>query len=304
MRAVVNRSDSSTSVEIKEVQEPRPQPDEALVSVRAFSINRGELRLLASRPEGWRPGQDVAGLVERPAEDGSGPPAGSRVVGLVEWEGWAEKVSVRTARMAVLPESVEFTDAATLPIAGITALRTLRLGGNLLGRRVIVTGASGAVGGMQVQLVVAAGARVTGVARKAKQDLVRELGADECVGSIGESEGLFDLILESVGGASLAEAIASITPRGIIVILGNSSREPTEINFADFRGHEFARLQDYHSFASVGDTAADLELLAGMLADGTLDARVGHLAPWTDLELALERLQKREVTGKAVLEIN
>jgi NADPH2:quinone reductase len=271
MRAVVKQSESPAAVAIEEFDDPRPEPDQALVSVRAFSVNRGELKLLETRPEGWRPGQDIAGTVEGAARDGSGPPAGSRVVGLVEGSGWAERVVVSTDRLAVLPDGVDFTDAATLPIAGLTALRTLRLAGNLLCRRVLVTGASGAVGGFQVQLAAASGARVMGVARRDKRALVRSLGAGDCVSSTGESEGLFDLILESVGGDSLRDAIAHVAPGGTIVLLGNSSRDPTEISFSDFFGHEAARLQIYHSYVSEGDHVADLELLLDMLAGGTLD---------------------------------
>jgi NADPH:quinone reductase len=303
MRAVVKQSESPAAVAIEEFDDPRPEPDQALVSVRAFSVNRGELKLLETRPGGWRPGQDIAGTVEGAARDGSGPPAGSRVVGLVEGSGWAERVAVSTDRLAVLPDGVDFPAAATLPIAGLTALRTLRLAGNLLGRRVLVTGASGAVGGFQVQLAATSGAFVVGVARRDKQTLVRSLGAGSCVASVGESQGLFDLILESIGGDSLREAIGQIAPGGTIVLLGNSSRVPTEISFSNFVGHEAARLQIYHSYFSKGDHAADLELLLDMLASGKLDARVDHLAPWSELGDALERLRNRAVTGKVVLEI-
>src|SRR6266550_7702419 len=79
---------------------PTPAADEALVAVRAFSINHGELALLKTRTNQWRPGQDVAGVVVEPAADGSGPPPGSRVVALVEEAGWAELAPVPTARFS------------------------------------------------------------------------------------------------------------------------------------------------------------------------------------------------------------
>src|SRR5260370_784426 len=128
----------ATPAEIREVAEPSASPDEAIVEVHAFSLNRGELRLLATRPEGWRPGQDVAGVVIRQAADGSGPPDGSRVVALVDEGGWSQRVAASTAHMATLPDDVSFAAAATLPIAGITALRTLRYGGVLLGLRLLL----------------------------------------------------------------------------------------------------------------------------------------------------------------------
>jgi NADPH:quinone reductase-like Zn-dependent oxidoreductase len=159
MRALVATGDSRTLLEMREVEEPAPSPNEALVEVRAVSINRGELRLLAARPEGWRPGQDVAGVVRRAAQNG-GPPEGTRVVGLVDQAGWAERVAAPLSRLAPLPEAVSFAAAATLPIAGLTALRALRLGGALLGRSVLITGATGGVGHLAVQLAARSGARV------------------------------------------------------------------------------------------------------------------------------------------------
>ncbi len=75
MLAIVNTPKGSAPVELREVPEPQPAPNEALVEVRAFSLNRGELRLFQIRPEGWRPGQDISGVVLRAAADGSGPRA-------------------------------------------------------------------------------------------------------------------------------------------------------------------------------------------------------------------------------------
>ncbi len=152
MLALVLTQRPDTPAEIREVAEPSASPHEAIVEVHAFSLNRGELRLLATRPEGWRPGQDVAGVVIRQAADGSGPPDGSRVVALVDEGGWSQRVAASTAHMATLPDDVSFAAAATLPIAGITALRTLRYGGFLLGRRVLITGAAGGVGRFAVEL--------------------------------------------------------------------------------------------------------------------------------------------------------
>ncbi len=163
MLALVNTPSAPIPVELNEVPEPVPMPDEAIVEVHAFSLNRGELALFASRPEGWRPGQDVAGVVVQPAADGSGPEKGTRVVAWVDGAGWSQRVAAPTARMAVLPDNVSFASAATLPVAGLTALRTLRQGGALLGQRVLITGAAGGVGRFAVQLATLAGAEVTGV---------------------------------------------------------------------------------------------------------------------------------------------
>src|SRR5216117_2851572 len=136
MKALVNTSEGLV---IKTTTDPIPTASQALVAVRAFSVNRGELALLAARTEDWRPGQDIAGVVVEPAADGSGPTAGARVMALAEDSGWAELAAVSTARMAELPDSVDIEHAAALPLAGRAALNTLRIGGNLIGKRVLIT---------------------------------------------------------------------------------------------------------------------------------------------------------------------
>src|SRR5947208_492879 len=134
MLAIVNTPGGPEPVAIRAVAEPEPRPNEALVEVHAFSLNRGELRLFQVRPEGWRPGQDIAGVVLRVAADGSGPAVGTRIVALCDWEGWAERAAVPTHRMAPIADNVSFAAAASLPVAGLTALRSLRHGAPLLGK--------------------------------------------------------------------------------------------------------------------------------------------------------------------------
>src|SRR6202030_939909 len=203
MLAVVNSSNAAAPVEWREVPEPQPAPNEALVEVRAFSLNRGELRLLQVRPEGWRPGQDISGVVLRAAADGNGPRAGERVVALTDNAGWAERAAVPAHRMAVLPHNVLIEEAAALPVAGLTALRTLRHGAPLLGKRVLINGAAGGVGNLAVQLAARARARVTAVAGSAERAKVLDgLGAGEIVTSIDDAQGRFELILEAAGGTS------------------------------------------------------------------------------------------------------
>src|SRR5262249_59689582 len=106
--ALVISADSPTRWRLADLGEPQLAPNAALISVRASSVNRGELRLLAIRPNGWRPGQDVAGVIERAAADGSGPAVGARIAALVDQAGWAERVAVPTDRIAVLPDDVSF----------------------------------------------------------------------------------------------------------------------------------------------------------------------------------------------------
>jgi NADPH:quinone reductase-like Zn-dependent oxidoreductase len=304
MLAVVTTPNGTAPVELREVPEPQPAPNEALVEVRAFSLNRGELRLLQIRPEGWRPGQDISGVVVQSAGDGSGPKAGARVVALTDYAGWAERAAVRAHRMAVLPDNVLIEEAAALPVAGLTALRTLRHGAPLLGKRVLVTGAAGGVGHLATQIAARSGARVTALVGGPERG--RHLrGADEIVEGIDKAQGLFALILESAGGASLASAIAHIEAKGTIVVFGNSSGEPTPISFRDFAEHANARVQSFSYFTSEAEErfAPDLALLVSLVADGSLKPQLVERS-WRDIAQIGPQLRDRRIHGKAVFRID
>ncbi|HEV2335590.1 MAG TPA: zinc-binding dehydrogenase [Stellaceae bacterium] len=305
MLAIVNTPGGPEPVAIQQVAEPELRPDEALVAVHAFSLNRGELRLFQVRPEGWRPGQDIAGVVLRAAADGSGPAAGTRVVALCDWEGWAERAAVPVKRMAPIADTVSFAAAAALPVAGLTALRSLRHGAPLLGKRVLVTGAAGGVGNLAVQLAARSGARVTAIVGSAERGRVLDgLGAAETLTAIEDAQGRFELILEAAGGASLKAAIERVAHRGTIVVFGNSSGEPTPFTFRDFAEHQNARIQGFHYFTSEAEErfAPDLALLAGLVADGSLRPRIAEHG-WRELPRVGPLLRDRRIPGKAVFHI-
>jgi NADPH2:quinone reductase len=191
-----------------------------------------------------------------------------------------------------------------LPVAGLTALRSLRHGAPLLGKRVLITGAAGGVGHMAVQIAAKSGARVTAVVGGAERG--RHLrGAVEIVEGIDRAKGPFALILESAGGASLAAAIARIEARGTVVIFGNSSGEPTSVNFRDFSEHPNARIQSFSYFTSEPEDrfAPDLALLAALVGDGSLKpVLVEH--SWRDIAKVGPELRDRHIAGKAVFRID
>jgi NADPH:quinone reductase-like Zn-dependent oxidoreductase len=280
-------------------------PHEAVVEVRAYAINPGELYLLQQRPEGWTPGQDIAGLVVTPAADGSGPSAGTRVVGLAEAGGWSERVAVPTHRMAPLPDKVSFADAGALPVAGLTALRTLRTGGPLLGRRVLVTGASGGVGHFAVQLAKVAGARVTGlVSGPHRIEALRSLGIEDVVtdGQLDDHTGPFDVSVDGVGGHVLVDVIHRAAPGGTVTAYGLASGQPSSLTFADFAQGPFARLIGFFIYRSGEETfGEDLGYLAGLVGDGRLHVQTGVRWDWSRTVEAVDALGQRKVTGKAVL---
>jgi len=304
MRAIIGTPGGpSRTALIADAPEPAPAPDEALVAVEAFSLNRGELALLASRPAGWRPGQDIAGTVLAPAADGSGPAAGTRVAAVVDGAGWAERAAVPVRALAVLPEGVDLAAAATLGVAGRTALRTVALGGSLLGRRVLVT-AAGAVGRFQIQLAALAGAEVTVVSRR--PDAAPELldqGAAGVVATAGDAAGLFDLVLDNVGGRTLAAAVSKVAPGGTVVLIGVADPEPAQLTLTGFFGHENAVIRSYFSYAQPGPAGDDLATLAGLLADKRLRAPIGLHVSWDQTSDALDALARGKVDGKAVLDI-
>lgn len=305
MKALVNTPKGSAPVELREVPEPSPAPHEALIAVHAFSLNRGELTLMRIRPEGWQPGQDISGIVLKAAADGSGPKEGTRVVGLVDWNGWAERAAVSTHRIAALPDNVGFGAAAALPVAGLTALRTLRHGAPLLGRRVLITGAAGGVGNLAVQLATAAGAEVTAIARGARGRPLAALGASQVIEEIGKASGKYWLILESAGGASLKAALGLLEPKGTVVIFGNSSGEETALSFRDFGTANNSRIQSFHSFNSGPEEAfaPDLALLAGLVGKGKLKPQIEEHG-WDDFAAVAKALGERRVEGKAIFRVD
>jgi NADPH:quinone reductase-like Zn-dependent oxidoreductase len=295
---------------LREVDAPNPLPTEALVRVHAISLNRGEVRNAMNATTVIRPGWDVAGVVEQAAADGSGPPQGARVVGFLTSGGWAELASVPTHALAELPEGVSFTQAATLPIAGLTALYALERGGGLIERPVLITGASGGVGLFAVQLARLSGARVVGAFRQANhEEPVRELGAQEVVIgdelALAKAFGPYHLILESVGAASLGTALTLLAPQGTCVLFGASAAGEVSFTPGPFFRTGGTSLYGFFIFDEVKRQPAGqgLARLVRLIAEKRLHPRVELEAPWTDIAEVARQLMDRRYPGKAVLSV-
>src|SRR6266516_4079689 len=296
-RAVVVDPEAPGRLVIKPVPDPAPDRGEAVVRVRAISLNRGEVRRAGQAAAGWRPGWDLAGEVEQAAANGSGPRVGARVVGLLPEGAWAERVAVPTHALAELPDKVTFSQAATFPVAGLTALYALEKGGLLLGRRVLITGATGGVGDFAVQLARLAGAHVTANARRADQvSALRQLGAhDVTVGDEILASPKYDLILESVGGRTLGTALAALERGGTCVTFGVSAASEVTFDARSFFAGGRATLYGFYLFVEVGQQPAGIGLrrLAQLVAAGQLTPHVSVERPWKEIAQVAQDLIAR-----------
>ena len=312
MKAVVVDPNAPGRLVLREFEPPKPLPNEALVRVHAVSLNRGEVSwALTSAPAGARPGWDLAGVVETPAADGTGPQAGERVVGIVASGAWAEAVAVQTDALAILPDSVSFAQAA-LPVAGLTAYHALHKGGLLLGKTILITGATGGVGDFAIQLGKLSGARVVAHVRRAEQTAqVIEAGADAV--AVGESLaeaaaefGPYALIIDSVGGQVLGDALGMVSQGTRVVSFGASSGTAVTFDGRAFHGAGLTTLTGLFLFdelRTVESASVGLKRLADLTAAGRLAPRLSVERPWTEIAAVAQDLIARKYAGKAVLHV-
>ena len=312
IRAVVVDPGVAAKLAIKPVELRDPDRDEVAVRVSSISLNRGETRRALQQAEpGWRPGWDFVGTVEAAAADGSGPGPGTRVVGILPSGAWAERVNCRSHAVAALPDAVGNAEAATLPVAGLTALHALRQGGLLLGRKVLVDGASGGVGHLACQLATAVGAQVWGHVRREEQ---RAAVAEWCSSGVvlgrelaaARPHGPFWLILDSLGGSALGAALGMLQSGGACVTFGVSVVANTSFESRDFFATGGVRLYGltlFYELMSVERAGIGLALLAELVAAKKLRPKVAIEARWEEIGTIARRLIDREFTGKAVLHL-
>jgi NADPH:quinone reductase len=228
-------------------------------------------------------------------------------VGLGDAGAWAQFAAIPTDRLAVIPNEISDAQAATLPTAGLTALWVLEVGGLMLGKRVLVTGATGGVGRFAVQLARESGAHVTALVRNAgaSQELLRRLGAADVVESIS---GDFDLILDGVGGPTFGLAIEHVAARGIVVNIATQSDDETvtfhAARFDRAKGARIYTLNLPDELVSHASGSSDLMRLCTMLADRRLDGQIQLEVSWREPAGAFGALLEGSIGGKVVLHVD
>jgi NADPH:quinone reductase len=303
IEAVVVTPDAPARLALGKAPAPSPAPSEAVVRVAAVSVNPVDVRRAQSAQPGTTAGQDLAGTVVQAAADGSGPTTGARVIGWLPTGAWAQEVAVPTDVLAPVPDGVALTEAATLPAAGLTAMYAVDRGGSLLGRRVLVTGASGGVGHFAVQLAHLAGGRVVAQLRNQERvAAVREESVDTVVvGDDAGDHGPYDLIVDGVGGDLLARALEWLEPHGLAVAYGAAGGSTTvPVDLTRFTGGSLYRLRLPNEFGRLPVNIA-LETLGRLLGDRLLVPHIAIEARWTGVGDVGRRLLERAYPGKAVL---
>jgi NADPH:quinone reductase-like Zn-dependent oxidoreductase len=312
VRAVVvdNKSPGKLVIAPAPIQ-PRG-PTDVTVKLTAISLNRGEIKRAMSAEDGWRPGWDFVGVVEEAAQQGAGPKVGARVVGMLASGAWADRIRAPAISVAEIPAGVTDAQAATLPVAGLTALHALRKGGLLLGKKVLVDGASGGVGHLAVQLAKLSGAIVYGHVRRENQ---RALIEKSCTGGVivgasletARASGPYDLILDSVGGTTLASALTMLRTAGTCVTFGVSEAPTTTFEGGAFFRQGGAKLYGLILFDELVRTepaGAGLAVLLRLIEQKQLVPHIDVEAPWIDVAKIAQQLVDRKYPGKAVLKVS
>ncbi len=316
MKAIVYTQYGPPEVlKVKEVEKPAPNDDQALVRVLAVSVNPAEAHMRGGggrlfgggllKPKESIPGADFAGRVEAVGKNITGFHAGDEIFGRKDPGGLAEYACVSERSIALKPAQATFAQAAAVPVAGVTALQSLRDAGHLqAGQKVLINGAAGGLGTFSVQIAKAFGAVVTGVCSTRNLELVCSLGADYAIDytkdDLSRSGQRYDLIIDNVGNLPVSAYRRLLTPNGICVITGFTS---VFLLLQDFTlGPLFSRTGGQ----KIGNMLAhirqpDLVALKELIEAGKLTPFVDKTYPLNQAAEAYRYLETRHARGKIVI---
>ncbi|MFD9452567.1 zinc-binding dehydrogenase [Streptomyces sp. NPDC059985] len=309
MRALLVDRSAPAGLRLGRSPDPEPAPHQALIRVAATSFNYGEIRhVLENAPDGAVLGWDAAGVVEQAAADGSGPAVGTPVTTLGQDGAWAEFRAVDTGLIGTAPAGADPGAISTIPVAGASALRALHRIGPLLGKRILVTGATGGVGRYAVQLARRGGAHVVAATGnpEAHGDSLRILGAHEVIAGPGAVGAPVDGVVDLVGGRQLVDAYQALAERGTLVAVGHATDESEHFPFGAFFGDQGRHDRSIATFFLLACTglAPDLTWLSALVSARELDPQISWRGSWGKAAEAAEALLGRRLHGKAVLDLD
>lgn len=304
MRAIqVHRYGGPEELKYEETPRPTPLAGEVLLRVHAAGVNpidwkiaQGMMSAVQSVTFPYIPGIEAAGVVEAIGPGVATFAVGQPVFGQTAAGAYAEYVTAPAGALAPKPESLSFVEAAAVPVGLTTAWRALfDHGGLLAGQRVVIQGAAGGVGLFAIQLAKWKGAEVIGMASPANLALVRSLGADAVVDytttPLERVVQDVDLVLDTVGGATLLQSLAVLKPGG------------TLISIAGLPPLEEAQARGVRAMMSRGPASIPFETLSRLLEEHHLRVTVGKTFPLREAQQAHEEGQRGHGRGRIVLRV-
>src|SRR5437016_2433439 len=323
MKAVVYCNYGVPNLKFQEIEKPTPADDQLLIKVRAASVNPLDWHFIEGtpyfmramgvglrKPKDTRLGVDFAGTVEAVGKNVTKFKPGDEVFG-GRTGAFAEYVCVREARaVSVKPASVTFEQAASVPIAGITALQGLRDKGKIQrGQKVLINGASGGVGTFAVQIAKSFGADVTAVCSTRNVDMVRSIGADRVIDYTREdftkSDSRYDLILDCAGNHSLSAFRSVLNPEGIYIMVGGP--KPTLISvlarvikallWSTFQSRKLVTIM-------ARPNQRDLTTIGELMGGGKVTPVIDRRYKFSDVPEAIRYLEEGHARGKVVIALD
>ena len=322
MRAIIQSGygDPAKVLAFGDVERPEPGDGQLLVRVRASSVNAGDwrrvkadplfLRLMSGfrRPKAPGLGGDVAGVVEARGPGDVDLPVGAEVFGICSGA-YAEYVAGQS--FVAKPHNLTLAEAATIPIAGVTALQALQKHGEVQpGERVLINGAGGGVGVFAVQIAKALGAHVTAVTATDKVQMIRSLGADDVADytrhDFTKDKATYDLIVDIGGNRSVRSMRRVLSPQTGRLVMVGAGRGPMGVLTRIIGGVIRSRVlkQRLKFFVANGPYKEQLTTLREMVEAGQIRPVIERSYPWTDAAVAISRGATEQTAGKIGLTID